>query len=258
MQEPDSGPSLADIRNSLLPENTQSGRFSTTAGPNHSAVQGTIYVGVHPGSEERVLWFRLEQGPGSDGRLYPTVYSLWQNPRLVPLLHTPGFVMGKLVGGADLMTPGLANGPPFPAGATEGAVVAVASLEKPSVPTFVGVCEINVSALEKVQGAKGHAVRGIQWEGDELWGWSADGRPGQKSPDELDGWLEGTEGVEEGLEGLGIEDNADVVAIEEGEDGGVSLNRDDDEQEAEVEEKEPTTKGKFTFSSFLGHGLLTV
>lgn len=190
-----------------------------------------------------MLWFRLEQGPGSDGRLYPTVYSLWHNSRLVPLLHTPALVMGKLLGGADLMTPGLANGPPFPPGATEGAVVAVASLEKPSVPTFVGVCEINVARLGKVQGAKGHAVRGVQWEGDELWGWSANGGAGQQPPKEIDGWLGKTEEGEQEFNDLSLEGAREVVSDEGEVDGGVPLNVGEDEPEAAVEEKEPTTKG---------------
>ncbi|EDN03837.1 hypothetical protein I7I51_05286 [Histoplasma capsulatum] len=106
---------LTALRKSLLPDNTMSARFTTTAGPDLTLVQGTIYVGSHADDDERILWVRPEQGAGTDGRLYPTVYTLWRHPRLVPLLHTPNLVMDKLYGGADLMTPGLANGPPFPA-----------------------------------------------------------------------------------------------------------------------------------------------
>lgn len=50
----------------------------------------------------------------------PTVYTLWNNPGIVPLLYTPSFVIEKLQGGADLMTPGLQRGPPFPKKATKG------------------------------------------------------------------------------------------------------------------------------------------
>ncbi|KAF3391834.1 Translation machinery-associated protein 64 [Talaromyces pinophilus] len=193
---------LTAIRNALLPENSLSARFTTTAGPDLREVQGTVYAGSHPesGGEERILWFKIEQGPGADGRIYPTVYSLWHNSRILPLLHTPSFVMGKLFGGADLMTPGLANGPPFPSGAVKGAAVAVASLDTPTVPVFVGVCEIDVSALGEVQGTKGHAVRGLHWEGDELWAWSSSSRPGQPSPEYLEGWdEEKIKDVEEGV-----------------------------------------------------------
>jgi translation initiation factor 2D len=59
-------PSLGEIRNSLLPEGSQSARFITTAGPNLSQVSGTVYVGVHPGQEQRILWIKVEE------RLVPT------------------------------------------------------------------------------------------------------------------------------------------------------------------------------------------
>jgi len=174
-------------------------------------VQGTVYVGSHEGGEQRILWFSVED------RLYPTVYTLWRNPGILPLLHTPSVVVQKLQGGADLMTPGLA-GPPFPASATKGAVVAIASLDTPSVPVAVGVCEIDVSALKETRGAKGHAVKTVHWGGDELWDWSTSGKSGAIAPENLEGWLVG---VAEELQkmSLGIEDDDH----EEGEEGGVSL-----------------------------------
>lgn len=87
-------------------------------------------------------------------------------------------------GGADLMTPGLARGPPFPSKAKKGAVVAIAAYERPSVPVVVGVCEIDVSALTEVRGVKGHAVRGMHWDSDEIWNWSSTGRAGGTAPPE--------------------------------------------------------------------------
>ncbi|KAI5301385.1 hypothetical protein KEM56_001784 [Ascosphaera pollenicola] len=183
-------PSLSNIRASLLPEGTVSGRFSTTVGPQLKPLRGTLYAGSFPGEDERILWFRLEQGPGADDRFYPTVYTLWRHPRLTPLLHTPAFVMDKLYNGADLMIPGLAGGPPFPQEATAGAIVAVASTDKPTVPTFVGICEIDVSSLGEVYGQRGHAVRGLQWEGDELWSWGPPGKSGVPAPDHVDGWFD--------------------------------------------------------------------
>ncbi|KAJ5247260.1 hypothetical protein N7468_002243 [Penicillium chermesinum] len=187
---PSTTPTLSAIRNALLPDNAQTARFTTTAGPELKQVQGIVYVGAHPDEEERVLWFKVEQGPGSDKRIYPTVYTLWRNADLVPLVHTPEMVMRKLQGGADLMTPGLANEPPFPERAVKGAVAAVASLDRHTVPLFVGVCEIDVSALGEVQGSKGHAIRGLHWAGDELWAWSSSPRPGRPAPEYLKGWDE--------------------------------------------------------------------
>ncbi|XP_014561979.1 hypothetical protein COCVIDRAFT_33231 [Bipolaris victoriae FI3] len=178
----DDAAALTALRRSILPDNAQSARFTTTAGPDLSTVTGTLYVGAHDDGDQRVLWLKLRD------RLYPTVYTLWHNPAIVPLLHTPLFVVDKLKQGADLMTPGLQRGPPFPKNATKGAIVAIASLEAPSVPMAVGECIVDVSALGSTQGTKGHAVSTIHWAGDELWSWSAAGKPGRDPPDTIDGW----------------------------------------------------------------------
>lgn len=215
-------------------------RFTTTAGPDLRELQGIVYVGAHPDGDERVLWFKVEHGPGSDKRLYPTVYTLWHNPNFVPLLYTPEMVMRKLHGGADLMTPGLANEPPFPERAVKGAVVAVAGLDRHTVPLFVGVCEIDVSALGEVQGTKGRAVRGLHWEGDELWAWSSSSRPGRPAPEYLKGWDEEedeTEEVSEAVGGLNLEEKSDEVN-EVSDEPPVA-----EEEEPVDQEKEPTTKG---------------
>ncbi|KAL9097680.1 MAG: hypothetical protein Q9165_000006 [Trypethelium subeluteriae] len=206
----------SSLRNTLLPENTQSARFSTTHGPDLKKISGTIYVGTHSGDEQRILWVNFE------GKLYPTgqarVYTLWKNPGLLPLLHTPGFVVQKLQGGADLMTPGLA-GPPFPSKATKDSLVAIASIDSPSVPMAVGTCEIDISRLGSVEGQKGHAVRTVHWCGDEIWAWSTNGRAGSTAPEHLDGWDEhvaNKSDLAQRVEGLDLGE-------EDGDEGGVSL-----------------------------------
>jgi translation initiation factor 2D len=237
-----SAPTLSSIRNAILPENSLTARFTTTAGPDLREVQGIVYVGAHPGEDERVLWFKVEHGPGSDKKLYPTVYTLWNNPDIMPLLHTPGMVMQKLQGGADLMTPGLANDPPFDPRAVKGSPVAVASLDSHSVPLFVGICEIDVSALGEVQGTKGQAIRGLHWQGDELWAWSSSSRPGRLAPEYLEGWDEEEEDeLEEGVAELTLDESAGKT---------VDDNRNDFvdespalETEPAVALKEPTTNG---------------
>ena len=213
------------LRNSLLPDNTQSARFTTTQGPDLKQASGTVYVGSYNGEEGRILWFQLE------GRIYPSVYTLWRHPDIVPLLHTPHIVVQKLKGGADLMTPGLAGGPPFPDKAKKSAIVAVASTDKPSVPVMVGWCEIDVSALTEVRGARGHAVRNMHWAGDEVWSYGATGRAGQAAPDSIEGWENVLErrGLAEKVEALDLEDGDEGggVAIENGEASGESSNVND-------------------------------
>lgn len=199
------------LRNSLLPENVQSARFTTTHGPELKQVSGTIYVGHHDGEDARILWFQ------TDGHMVPSVYTLWHNADIVPLLHTPEIVVKKMVGGADLMIPGLFGGPPFPPRAKKGAVVAVAALEKPTVPVAVGFCEIDVSALQKVRGEKGHAVENMHWLGDELWSYGTGSRPGRQAPDAIEGWAKVLQ--ERGL----LEQVANLDLEEENEVGGVAL-----------------------------------
>ena len=144
------------------------------------------------------------------------------------------------------MIPGLARGPPFPSKATRGAVVAIASLEKPSVPMVVGVCEIDVSKLQEVQGAKGHAVRGEHWDGDEIWAWSSSGKPGASAPDEIVGWDidSGHTDLREGVENLAVDDQ------EDDDEGGVPLEKEvDDPQKVEprneyIEGEDPESYAK--------------
>lgn len=181
------------------------------------------------------------------------VYTLWRHPRLVPLLHTPGLVLQKLRTGADLMTPGLARGPPFPSKARKGSIVAIASIEKPSVPRVVGECDIDVASLRQVQGAKGRAVRGHHWEGDEIWAWSQGGKPGGEAPDTIDGWDLDTESEElnEGIDDLSMgdqDDNGGVLLDSQADEApkGTSQNEfleGEDAEELKTPVKEMTTKG---------------
>lgn len=223
---------MGTIRNSLLPEGSLSARFTTTAGPDLKQVSGTVYVGALQAEDQRVLWL------GINDKLIPTVYTLWKHPQLVPLLYTQDIVLTKMQGGADLMTPGLTRGPPFPAKATKGAVVAVASLQKPSVPQWVGVCEIDVASLRQVQGAKGHAVRGQHWAGDEIWGWSPSGKAGAAAPERIDGWdvNESAAAVTAGVGSLRLEGDDDDEEEEEA--GGVSIS--DNTKESTVYEPHNT------------------
>ena len=246
-------PTLSSVRASLVPESCLSARFTTHAGANATLVSGTVYVGAYTGHEERILWIQY----GKEQKLYPTVYTLWQNPGLVPLLHTQDFVIEKMKTGADLMIPGLAGGPPWPGRAKQGTVVAVAGMTNATVPACVGTCKLDISTLGDVRGQKGAAVEGIHWEGDELWNWSQTGIGGRPSPEGIQGW-------EAHLPGAGSTAAKDMASLalddeddEADEEGGVALNmsRDDfpqnghtkeltqtDEDGKEGEQREPTTK----------------
>lgn len=241
---------LTGIRNRLLPESTSAARFTTTSGPNSVPVRGTVYIGAHPGQESRILWIQHGQSPA----LIPTVYTLWQNPGIVPLLHAPDSVVeDKLRQGADLMIPGLvkARGTQWDRRATKGSIVAVAGMTRDTVPLWVGTCEVDVSQLgDDFRSQKGIAVKGLHWEGDEVWSWATvAGAGGQAGPSSLDGWRGLASGVQTAMGHMTLS----AADEDGGEDGGVSLLQghageasgksqlDDGKDDEEQEEKVPTT-----------------
>ncbi|KAH8101298.1 eukaryotic translation initiation factor SUI1 family protein [Cristinia sonorae] len=84
-----------EVGEQLVPDGMLSQKFST-----HLDELGVVYLsqGGDP------LWFTI--GKGSD-ELIPTVYTLWKHPSLLPIVSTPAAVIPKLIGGADLMIPGV-------------------------------------------------------------------------------------------------------------------------------------------------------
>lgn len=245
-------PTLSSLRTSLLPDATSSARFTMLSGPDSTLVHGTVYVGAHADQDERILWFQSGKNPN----LIPTVYTLWHNPNIIPLLHTPDFVVEeKLRHGSDLMIPGLvkAQKSKWDSRARTGAIVAVAGLEKDTVPLWIGTCQVDVSNIgDDFRGQKGVAVKALHWAGDECWNWRALGSGGQEPPERLEGW--------KGLKARPFADHGQGAQpdnqAQEGEevDGGVLLQSKDSERheakdkmranlaEEVVEEQEPSTK----------------
>lgn len=118
------------------------------------------------------------------------------------------------------MTPGLARGPPFPSKAIVNSIVAVASIERATVPRVVGICEIDIASLQRTQGAKGRAVKGYHWEGDEIWAWGQGGNTGESAPEEIPGWDfdEEAEIINEEMQNLYVKNTA-----AEADGGGIPL-----------------------------------
>ncbi|KAJ3005789.1 Eukaryotic translation initiation factor 2D [Thoreauomyces humboldtii] len=141
----------------LLP--TDTGRDVTQAKlVAHSGAQWTLYsVDGQP-----VLFRDL------DGRLVPTVYSLWKIPGMLPLVHTHGPVLQKLFDGADLMLPGVVVPPQGFGHFQYGDVAAIAVRGNP-LPMAVGTMAVSAADIGKNSELRGKAVHVLHTFGDKLW-----------------------------------------------------------------------------------------
>lgn len=64
------------LRNSLLPDNALSAKFTTTHGPDLKEIAGTVYIGSHDGAEQRVLWVSVHERLYPTGKRYPMCFVL--------------------------------------------------------------------------------------------------------------------------------------------------------------------------------------
>nr|XP_020752225.1 eukaryotic translation initiation factor 2D isoform X1 [Odocoileus virginianus texanus] len=122
----------------------------------------TVYVsGGNP------ILFELEKN------LYPTVYTLWSFPDLLPTFTTWPLVLEKLVGGADLMLPGLVVPPAGLPRVQKGDLCAVALVGN-RAPVAVGVAAMSTAEM-LTSGLKGRGFSVLHTYQDHLW------RSGNKS-----------------------------------------------------------------------------
>ncbi|SMN21113.1 similar to Saccharomyces cerevisiae YDR117C TMA64 Protein of unknown function that associates with ribosomes [Maudiozyma saulgeensis] len=88
--------------------------------------------------------------------LYPTVFTCWSNPDLLPLIRTHDLVIEHLYNGANLMVAGTL--PPFDNRLTPGTVCGIVNYTNPKVVIAVGVIDMDMSRCDTVVGKKGVAV----------------------------------------------------------------------------------------------------
>ncbi|KIJ34908.1 hypothetical protein M422DRAFT_34849 [Sphaerobolus stellatus SS14] len=144
----------------LVPDPILSLKFNT-----HLDEPGIRQSVAYLSAEGDPLWFTL--GKVSND-LIPTVYTLWKRPNLLPTLTTPSAVIPVLMGGADLMIPGVVR---YPLHVTRTNLVAVTryisdvSLAAP--PLAVGRMAVDASELNET--GKGKAVYVLHTFGDNLW-----------------------------------------------------------------------------------------
>ncbi|THV08251.1 hypothetical protein K435DRAFT_958852 [Dendrothele bispora CBS 962.96] len=144
----------------LVPDGILSVKFKT-----HLDEPGIAYLS--PGGDP--VWFTI--GKGSED-LIPTIYTLWKNAKLLPFVSTPKAVIPILVGGADLMIPGIVHCSPS---LKEGQLVAVCKYERTndiptlSPPLAVGTMAVSSDQLHDGGKEKGKGVLVLHTWKDHLW-----------------------------------------------------------------------------------------
>ncbi|KAJ3337006.1 Eukaryotic translation initiation factor 2D [Gonapodya sp. JEL0774] len=153
-------------------------------------------------------WFR-----DANENIYPTVYTIWLIPQCCVLLSTHGFVMGKLLGGADLMLPGVIipklGLPPFKPGDAISINIHDRRRFVSDTPSLCVGVALTSSEDGKSGGMRGKGVKLLHWSGD--WLWTAGNKRKAEMPEELAGTAESTN-----------EDENEEVVEDDREDGTVS------------------------------------
>ncbi|XP_055974925.1 eukaryotic translation initiation factor 2D [Sorex fumeus] len=128
----------------------------------HKGTAVTVYMsGGNP------ILFELEKN------LYPTVYTLWTYPDLLPTFTTWPPVLEKMVGGADLMLPGLVVPPAGLPQVQKGDLCAIALVGN-RAPVAIGVAATSTSEMLTAN-LKGRGFSVLHTYQDHLW------QSGQKS-----------------------------------------------------------------------------
>nr|XP_020666327.1 eukaryotic translation initiation factor 2D [Pogona vitticeps] len=144
---------------------------------------------VYANSRNPVL-FEIEK------TLYPTVYTLWSYPYLLPAFSTWPPVLQKLTGGADLMLPGVIVPSCGLPEVNRGTLCAV-TLVGNRAPVAIGVATMSTAEMTAT-GMKGKGFTVLHTYMDQLWGLGDKSCPPTIAPLELErSQNEGTEEEEE-------------------------------------------------------------
>ncbi|XP_007439647.1 eukaryotic translation initiation factor 2D isoform X2 [Python bivittatus] len=99
--------------------------------------------------------------------LYPTVYTLWSHPHLLPAFSTWPLVLHKLVGGADLMLPGVIVPTCGLPQVDQGTLCAVTLVEN-RAPVAIGIAVMTTAEMVAA-GMKGKGFTVLHTYMDHLW-----------------------------------------------------------------------------------------
>uniref|UniRef100_A0A3B3UT76 Eukaryotic translation initiation factor 2D n=1 Tax=Poecilia latipinna TaxID=48699 RepID=A0A3B3UT76_9TELE len=138
----------------------------------HKGEAVTLYV-LH----KNPIFFEVEK------RLYPTVYVLWRHPSLLPVFRTWAPVLQKLIGGADLMLPGVVMPSCGLPDVKQGSCCAVLIVNN-RAPVAVGKAAASSAEMQS-SGMKGRGVCVLHTYMDYLWAFGDKSNP-PSLPDEDD------------------------------------------------------------------------
>ncbi|KAJ2852365.1 hypothetical protein IWW36_000252 [Coemansia brasiliensis] len=144
---------------SPVPSKLQAAKFIS-----HVGDKGEIFLN----ESGEPLWFRTEPPGAKTQLLVPTVYTQWKFPNMLPILWTWQPVVEKLIGGADLMIPGLIVPKSGLPELKQGSLVAVCCPGSKAAQA-IGVLILDTRDIHKVAGAKGKAVLIVHTYKDCLW-----------------------------------------------------------------------------------------
>ncbi|RXN20198.1 eukaryotic translation initiation factor 2D [Labeo rohita] len=220
-------PSLsAEDLNELIPNKEELNIVKIYA---HKGDAVTLYV-LH----KKPIFFQL------DKQLFPTVYTLWQYPAMLPAFVTWPPVLQKLAGGADLMLPGVVVPPDGLPEVDKGDCCAV-TLVMNRAPVAVGTAAVS-SAEMRNSGMKGKGVNILHTYMDQLWAFGDKSQPPvmpvTNSPAQVEGETEGEECEEKEQE---VNDSSDPAPVETSRQSMQELRLDEHEalkEEEPVEDKE--------------------
>lgn len=142
-----------ECEHDILPVTTKQAAFKSVQG-----YSGTIYFDEN----ETPIWFKSR-----DSQLFPSLFTAWKCPFILPMVKTHPHVIKILSNGADLMLPGTI--PPFDNRAVKGEVVGVVDSQNPTVIKAIGRCKLNMAQFESVIGRTGTAVEVLHCMHDELY-----------------------------------------------------------------------------------------
>ncbi|XP_062921258.1 eukaryotic translation initiation factor 2D isoform X2 [Mobula hypostoma] len=123
---------------------------------------------LHKG--EAVTVYVLNKNPiffEMDKRFYPTVYALWTCPDLLASFTTWPAVLPKLVGGADLMLPGVILPPTGLPEVLQGDLCAITLVDN-RAPVAIGLASMSTAEMLEA-GMKGKGITTLHTYLDQLW-----------------------------------------------------------------------------------------